>query len=103
MLSDYSDYVIGLATFDLNGLPKQHFVTSSDNDGAWIQVIFQTLCLKSLLACSLKLEGLTHITIQGSQNDILIVKQELRYVGLLLQKATPQEILVSVLENSLNL
>lgn len=102
-LSHYADYVVGIATFDLDGLPKQHFTTSRVGDGAWIQTIFQTLCLHSLLSCSLKLEGCSNVRIAGLQHNILVVKQEARYVGLLLQKETPEDAIQSILSASAEL
>jgi hypothetical protein len=42
----YVDFVIGAATFDLSGLPKEYFVTVEGNDISWIQTIFQGLGLQ---------------------------------------------------------
>lgn len=81
----YSDYVVGAAVFDLNGLPKEYFTTPEGNNMSWVQTIFQALGLRSLLMSSLQLEGFHHATILGSDYAAVVVKQKNHYIALLIQ------------------
>lgn len=83
--TDLADRVIGAAIFDLNGLPKEYFVTSDNNNISWVQTIFQALGLQSLLMSSLKLEGFHHAIIRGQDCNAVIVKQRNAYVALLIR------------------
>lgn len=82
----YLNDVIGAATFDLNGLPKEYFTTSDSSNMSWVQTIFQALGLRSLLTSSLQLEGFNHATIQGVEYCAVIVKQRHQYTALLLKQ-----------------
>lgn len=86
----FSDYVIGAAIFDLNGLPKEYFTTGENTNISWVQTIFQALGLRSLLMSSLKLEGFQHAIVHGKGYNAIVVKQNSRYTALLLQQ-TSQE------------
>lgn len=81
----YVNLVIGAATFDLNGLPKEYFVTSKSVNGNWTQASFQALGLQSLLASSLQLEGFCHAIIHGEDRQVLVVRQPSNYLAVLLQ------------------
>lgn len=83
--TDLADRVIGAAIFDLNGLPKEYFVTNDNNNISWVQTIFQALGLQSLLMSSLKLEGFHHAIIRGQDCNAVIVKQRNGYVALLIR------------------
>lgn len=83
--TDLADCVIGAAIFDLNGLPREYFVTSDNNNISWVQTIFQALGLQSLLMSSLKLEGFHHAVIRGQDCNAVIVKQRNCYTALLLR------------------
>lgn len=78
------DEIIGAAIFDLNGLPREYFTTSEDM--SWVQIIFQSLGLRSLLMSSLQLEGFHHVMIQGNGYCAVVVKQRSHYAALLLQQ-----------------
>lgn len=82
----YSDYVVGAAVFDLNGLPKEYFTTSDSANMTWVQTIFQALGLRSLLMSSLQLEGFHHATIRGSEYCAVVVKQRAYYAALLVRQ-----------------
>jgi len=84
----YTDMIVGAAVFDLNGLPKEYFITSEAANMCWVQTIFQALGLRSLLMSSLRVEGFQHATIRGEDYCALVVKQKSQYTALLLQ---PQE------------
>jgi len=80
----YLDLMLGAAIFDLNGLPKEYFITSESSGMEWVQAIFQALGLQSLLISSLQLEGFQHVTIRGIDYCAIVVKQKAYYVALLL-------------------
>ncbi len=80
-----SDFIVGAAVFDLNGLPKEYFTTPEDGNMIWVQTIFQALGLRSLLMSSLQLEGFHHATILGTDHSAVVVKQKAHYVALLIQ------------------
>lgn len=92
----YLDDIIGAATFDLNGLPKEYFTTSDSSNMSWVQTIFQALGLRSLLTSSLQLEGFHHATIQGSEYCAVIVKQRNQYTALLLKQT--EEVSLELIE-----
>jgi hypothetical protein len=80
----YVDFVIGAATFDLSGLPKEYFVTVEGNDISWIQTIFQGLGLQALLTSCLELGVGQHTVIHSKEYRAVVVKQRVRYVAFLL-------------------
>ncbi|MCS6813039.1 MAG: hypothetical protein NZ772_05630 [Cyanobacteria bacterium] len=82
---DYMQDVIGAATFDLNGLPKDYYLTEESSHINWVQTIFQALGLRSLLMSSLQLEGFQHAVVNGSDYSAIVVKQPARYVALLMR------------------
>jgi hypothetical protein len=82
------DAILGAAVFDLNGLPKEYFITDESSDTSWVQTIFQVLGLRSLLISSLQLEGFCHATIRGTEQWAIVVKQRSYYLALLIK---PQE------------
>lgn len=82
---DYMHDVIGAATFDLNGLPKDYYITEESSHINWVQTIFQALGLRSLLMSSLQLEGFQHAVVNGSGYSAIVVKQPMCYVALLIR------------------
>ena len=93
----YINDVVGAAIFDLNGLPKEYFTTTDNNNMSWVQTIFQVLGLRSLLASSLQLENFRHSTIQGKEYYAIVVKQRTHYTALLLHQ-TSSEIPIAVID-----
>lgn len=83
----YSNVVMGVAIFDLSGLPKEYFTTTENSDVSWVQTIFQALGLQSLLVSSLQLEGFRHAIVRGTGCWAIVVKQKTRYTALLLNQA----------------
>jgi hypothetical protein len=77
--------ILGVAIFDLSGLPREYFITPENDSTTWVQLVFQALGLKSLLMSSLKLEGFFHISIGFGQQTALVVRTKDTYVALLLQ------------------
>ncbi|NJR49716.1 MAG: hypothetical protein HC780_09230 [Leptolyngbyaceae cyanobacterium CSU_1_3] len=75
--------VCGVATFDLNGLPKEYFVVEDNPNTNWIQATFQVLGLRSLFS-TLLAEGFDHAAIRGQGYSVLIVQQNQFYVSFLL-------------------
>ncbi|NMF82880.1 hypothetical protein E1H13_05900 [Nodosilinea sp. P-1105] len=77
--------IVGVATFDLNGLPKEYFITADNKQTNWVQLVFQALGLKSLLLSSLKLEGFQHITIDLQQQSAIVVRGRDNYIAVLMK------------------
>jgi hypothetical protein len=77
---DELDSILGIATFDLNGLPNQYFITEDNPNLIWIQTAFQTLGLRSLLC----LDDFDHAIVRGQHYSIVIVQQSRNYVAFLL-------------------
>ncbi|MDA0212630.1 MULTISPECIES: hypothetical protein [Desertifilum] len=81
----YTDFVVGAAIFDLNGLPREYLIAEEINNMSWVQTIFQALGLRSLLMSSLQLEGFHHATIHSKGYSAVIVKQKSQYTALLVR------------------
>jgi len=78
-------YALGAATFDLTGLPKEYFTLVDGNSSiAWVQPIFQSLGIKSLLTTSLPVESFQHAIIYGKDYVSVVIRQQSCYLALLL-------------------
>ncbi|MEM9005265.1 MAG: hypothetical protein AAGE59_17300 [Cyanobacteria bacterium P01_F01_bin.86] len=77
--------VLGVAIFDLNGLPREYFVTEEEPSIHWVQLVFQALGLRSLLASSLALEGFQQIVIGLEARTAVVVKRQQDYIALQLE------------------
>ncbi len=74
--------ILGVAIFDMNGLPREYFVTEENPSTQWVQIVFQALGLRSLLASSLELEGFQQITIHMAETTALVVRRRQDYIAL---------------------
>jgi hypothetical protein len=96
-MNTYTNSVIGAAIFDLSGLPKEFFATTTNEDASWVQAIFQALGLQLLLTSSLRLEGFRHAIVRGSDYWAVVVKQKSQYTALLVNQqkfeGTPESFL----------
>ncbi len=77
--------VLGVAIFDLNGLPREYFVTPENPGISWVQTVFQALGLKSLLTSSLQLDGFNHIMVHAQHQSAVVIRQRNHYIALLIQ------------------
>lgn len=77
-------HLLGLALFDINGLPLKYFVTDANPGTDWVQIVFQALGLRSLLVSSLELEGFQQIVINLQQKSAIVVRRRHDYVALLI-------------------
>ena len=77
--------ILGVAIFDLNGLPREYFVTAENENTHWVQIVFQALGLKSLLMSSMKLDNFHHICIDLNQQTAVVVRTKNAYVALLIR------------------
>lgn len=77
--------ILGVAFFDVNGLPREYFVTNLSPTTGWVQIVFQALGLRSLLAASLKLEGFHQITVHTDEQTALVVRRRNDYVAILVE------------------
>jgi hypothetical protein len=81
----YEAYMLGAATFDPSGLPKEYFtLADGDKNISWVQTIFQALGLRSLLTSSLKLDNFQHAIVRDRSFTAIIVKQPHSYLALLI-------------------
>jgi hypothetical protein len=78
--------IVGVAIFDVSGLPREYFVTADNESTSWVQLVFQALGLKSLLMSSLKLESFSHIAIELEGQSAIVVRTKEEYVALLLRQ-----------------
>ena len=74
--------VLGVAIFDVNGLPREYFITEENPSTGWVQIVFQALGLRSLLASSLELEGFQRIAIRLEETTIMVVRRRHDYIAL---------------------
>jgi len=74
--------ILGVALFDINGLPREYFVTEENPSTSWVQIVFQALGLRSLLASSLELEGFQQITIRLAETTAIVVRRRHDYIAL---------------------
>jgi hypothetical protein len=79
--------VLGAAVFDLSGLPVNYYISIENNDISWVQTIFQTLGLQTLLSSLLQLETFRHAVIQSTQFHVVAVRQPCCYVALLIHQS----------------
>lgn len=77
--------ILGVAIFDVNGLPREYFVTDENPSTHWVQIVFQALGLQSLLASSLELEGFQQITTHLEESTIVVVRRRHDYIALLFE------------------
>lgn len=81
------DHILGVAIFDLNGLPKEYYTTGQYQDISWVQTIFQALGLRSLLMSSLRLEGFSNSVVYGTDYCAIVVKQRNCYLAAIVHNA----------------
>lgn len=89
--------VLGVATFDLNGLVKEHFTLPDVKVMDWVQTSFQAISLQLLLKCYLSLEEFEHTIVYGECFNIVIVNQKIRYTSLLVSRAATKDMLDAVI------
>lgn len=82
---DILNDILGVAIFDMNGLPQEYYTTPDNRSTSWVQTVFQALGLKSLLIASLKLEGFQHIIIHTNEHDAVVVRYKNAYTAFLLK------------------
>jgi hypothetical protein len=82
----YSDQVFGAAIFDLNGLPREYFVSAESADISWVQTIFQALGLQALLSSAFQLADFRHAIIDGAHFHAIIVRRPDCHVALLIHQ-----------------
>jgi len=94
--------ILGVALFDLSGLPREYFVTDENPTTGWVQIVFQALGLRSLLSSSLELEGFHQITINLEATTAMVVRRKKDYIALqfrgklALNNATDEERLLAL-------
>ncbi|NEQ97137.1 MAG: hypothetical protein F6K30_10490 [Cyanothece sp. SIO2G6] len=81
------DHILGVAIFDLNGLPKEYYTTGEYQDISWVQTIFQALGLRSLLMSSLRLEGFSYSVVYGTDYCAIVAKQRSCYLAAIVENA----------------
>lgn len=74
--------ILGVALFDLSGLPRDYFVTEENSTTHWVQIVFQALGLRSLLSSSLELEDFHQVTIKLEATTAIVVRRQQDYIAL---------------------
>ena len=74
--------ILGVALFDLNGLPREYFVTAKNPTTDWVQIVFQALGVRSLLASSLELKDFRQVTITLKTTTAIVVRRPEDYIAL---------------------
>lgn len=74
--------ILGIAIFDVSGLPREYFITEAEPSTSWVQIVFQALGLRILLASSLELEGFQQITIYLEETTAIVVRRREDYIAL---------------------
>lgn len=82
----YSDQILGAAIFDLNGLPREYFVSTENADISWVQTIFQALGLQALLNSTFQLADFHHAIIDGAHFHALIIRRSDCHIALLIHQ-----------------
>ncbi|MGQ9866546.1 MAG: hypothetical protein ACUVSQ_09760 [Pseudanabaenaceae cyanobacterium] len=86
----YEAILLGAAAFDLSGLPKEYLTTTrSAQNITWVQSVFQSLGLRSLLGSSLRLEPFQYCVLHGRAYSALVLRQAQGYVAFLLPPSQP--------------
>ncbi|GEM_PF-3961127 len=99
LVSSQAPYnVLGVATFDTNGLIEEDFTLLNINDMDWVQTSFQAISLQVLLKCYLSLEEFEHTIVHGKNFDIVIVNQKSRYTSLLVSRTTTKDMLDAIIQ-----
>jgi hypothetical protein len=78
--------LIGVAIFDLSGLPKTYLTSRKDVDSFWIQTIFHSLGLRSLIENFLALDEFQHAVIHGKDYSVVVMAQPLQYAAILVNR-----------------
>lgn len=82
----YLDQILGAAVFDLNGLPRDYYISTESADISWVQSIFQALGLQALLTSSFQLKDFRHAVIQGAYFHAIVIRQANCYAALLIRQ-----------------
>ncbi len=87
---NYESTILGAAAFDLSGLPKEYLTTTrSAHSITWVQAVFQSLGMRSLLGSSFRLEPFQYCVLRGFSHSALVLRQTQSYVAFLLPPDQP--------------
>ncbi|MFQ3679006.1 MAG: hypothetical protein SNJ60_00635 [Pseudanabaenaceae cyanobacterium] len=86
----YESTILGAASFDLSGLPKEYLTTTQKvHSITWVQSVFQSLGMRSLLGSSLRLEPFQYCVLRGPSYGALVLRQTQGYLAFLLPRSQP--------------
>jgi hypothetical protein len=80
------DTVVGVAIFDLNGLPKEYLIAMDEVNIDWVQTVFQALGLQHLLTTALNLGDFRHATLRDEAHCTVVVQRPAHYIALLVNQ-----------------
>ncbi|MEO1591828.1 MAG: hypothetical protein AAFU71_11120 [Cyanobacteria bacterium J06632_22] len=90
---DYDvNVIMGIAVFNLDGLPQEYFITPDNRDTAWVQMVFQSLGLQALTAEALGAQSLKYTIVQTRDGDAVIIRTVERFLALFVKRSRPQMI-----------
>jgi hypothetical protein len=84
------DAILGIAVFDANGLPKEYFITPGHRDTAWVQLVFQSLGLQTLMTHTLGLTGFNYTIVQTRVGNAIVIHTSEQHLALLVKRTYPQ-------------
>lgn len=85
------DAILGVAVFDINGLPKEYFITPENRDTAWVQLVFQSLGLQALITNTLQVSRFNHTVVQTRDGDAIVIQRDRQYIAFLVKRCRPQK------------
>lgn len=91
-----TSYIVATATFDAQGIPREHHLFNQNSDFEWMQAAFQTLSLKMLLSSSLGLEGFSRAVVRGENMSMVVAKQKSGFKAVVYSTVTEKSYLQPV-------
>lgn len=82
-----TSYIVAVATFDGNGLPREYQLMDEKSDLVWVQAAFQTLSLQMLLRECWGLSGFSRAMVRGPEIRIAIVKQKSGFKAIIFRSS----------------
>lgn len=71
-----TSYIVATATFDGQGIPKEHHIFNQNSDFEWMQAAFQTISLKMLLSSGWGLGEFSRAVVRGHELSMVVTKQQ---------------------------
>ena len=83
-----TSYIVAVATFDSQGVPKEYQLMDENSDLVWVQAAFQTISLQLLLRECLGLSGFSRAVVRGPHMRIAIVKRNFGFKAMVFRSSS---------------